>query len=59
MTHIEIGDLYAHWKQPDHIYILHEVSKTCVHLLNLAQGTERTIRNDIFMRMWVRIGDNQ
>jgi len=38
---------------------LHEISKSCVHLLNLAQGTERTIRNDIFKRMWVRVGDNQ
>jgi len=59
MTHLQIGDLYTHWKQPDRIHILHEISKSCVHLLNLAQGTERTIRNDIFKRMWVRVGDNQ
>ena len=57
MTHLQIGDLYKHINS-DHIHILTEISKSCVHLQDLSACKERTIRNDVFKRMWVRIGDN-
>ena len=59
MTHLQIGDLYKHIKS-NHIHILMEISESCVHLHDLSHFLciERTIRNDVFERMWVRVGDN-
>ena len=56
MTHLQIGNLYKHMDVPDRIYILHEISKSCVHLLNLATGFERTVRNDMFRCLWRPLG---
>ena len=52
-----IGNLYKHIHS-DQLHILTEISKSCVHLEDLTLGIERTIRNDVFKRMWVRVGDN-
>lgn len=56
-TNLQVGDLYKHIKS-NHPHILTEISKSCVHLVNLRLGIERTIRNDEFNRDWALIGDN-
>ena len=57
MDTYKIGDLYTHnYHRNPHILI--EISKTCVHLIDLALGIERTILNDTFRHKWTRLGDN-
>lgn len=58
MTPVQIGNLYKHIDFND-VYVLTEMSKSCVHLWNFTLGCERTIRNDIFKSEWEQIGDNQ
>lgn len=53
-----IGDLYTHnYHQNPHVLL--EISKTCVHLIDLGLGIERTILNDTFRYKWMRLGANQ
>ena len=58
MTHLQIGNLYKHIDY-NHVHVLTEISKSCVHLWNFNLGCERTIRNDVFKSEWERIGDDQ
>ena len=54
MTHLQIGNLYKHIDY-NHVHVLTEISKSCVHLWNFNLGCERTIRNDVFKSEWERI----
>ena len=55
MTHLQIGNLYKHIDY-NHVHVLTEISKSCVHLWNFNLGCERTIRNNVFEREWEHIG---
>jgi len=51
----KIGELYTH-NYHRNLHVLIENSKSCVHLVDLALGIERTILNDTFKHKWTRIG---
>ena len=55
---LQIGDLYTH-DYHRNLHVLIEICKSCVHLVDLTLGIERTIRNDTFKYKWTRIGGNQ